>query len=139
MLTLKIRWQRLVDNEDRTCPRCGGTEEELNRAYLKLKEVLSLLDIEVVLEKKELTIDEFKANPLASNHLWIGDKTLEEWLGAMTGKSPCCDVCGDNDCRTVEIGEQIYETIPASMIIKAGLIAAAEMLPSKIQSLKEKT
>lgn len=136
MLTLKLRWQRLVDNKKRTCPRCGGTEEELDKAYLKLKEALSPLGIDVVVEKKELGINEFKANPLASNKIWIGNKTLEEWLSAETGKSRCCDVCGDKECRTVEIGNQVYETIPASIIIKAGLMAAAEMLPSKIQIFK---
>ncbi len=133
MLILKLKWQRLVDDKKRTCPRCSGTEGELDRAYLKLREALSPLGIKVVLEKKELTLEEFKANPLASNQLWIGDKTLEEWLGAMTGKSRCCDVCGDSECRTVEIRDQVYETIPASMIIKAGLMAAAEMLPVERQ------
>lgn len=136
MLTLKITWQRLVD-ENRTCPRCDETDKELNKACLKLKEVLSPLGIDVSLEKKELTLDEFKANPLGSNKIWIGDKTMEEWLNVRSGKSPCCDICGDNECRTVEVGNQIYETIPASLITKAGLIAAAEILPvEESKSLK---
>lgn len=130
MLILRLTWQRLVDNENRTCPRCGGTEEELDWAYLKLKEALSPLGIDVVLEKKELSFEGFKANPLASNQLLIADKTLEEWLAAKTGKSRCCNVCGDEECRTLEIGDQVYETIPASVIIKAGLMAAAEILPN---------
>ncbi|MEO0247461.1 MAG: DUF2703 domain-containing protein, partial [candidate division WOR-3 bacterium] len=62
MLILKLKWQRLVDDKKRTCPRCSGTEGELDRAYLKLREALSPLGIEVVLEKKELTLEEFKAN-----------------------------------------------------------------------------
>ncbi len=129
MLTLKIKWQRLLDEEYKTCPRCGGTEEELDKAYQKLKEVLSPLAINVILEKKELNLNEFRANPLSSNQIRIGDKKLEEWLGAETGKSKCCDVCGDEECRTIEIGLQRYETIPAPLIIKAGLVAAAEILP----------
>lgn len=129
MLTLKLRWQRLVNDDDKTCPRCGVTEEELDKAYLKLKEVLSPLGINVILEKKELSLSEFKVNPLSSNQIWIGDKILEEWLGARTGESKCCDACGDEECRTIEMGDQVYETIPASMIIKAGLMAVAEILP----------
>ncbi|MCX7794192.1 MAG: DUF2703 domain-containing protein [Thermodesulfovibrionales bacterium] len=129
MLILKILWQRLVNSENKTCPRCEGTEEELHNSCLKLREVLSPLGIKVILEKKELSIDEFKKDPMASNKIWIGDKTLEEWLGATTGKNPCCDVCGDNECRTVEMKGEVYETVPESLIIKAGLIAAASMLP----------
>lgn len=129
MLTLKIRWQRLLDKEYKTCPRCGGTEEELDKAYLKLKEILSPLAINVILEKKELNLEEFRANPLSSNQIWIGDKTLEEWLGAETGKSKCCDVCGDEECRTIETGLQRYEIIPAPLIIRAGLVATAVILP----------
>lgn len=144
MLILKLKWQRLMDNENRTCLRCGASEEELEKAYLKLKEALSPLGIDVVLEKSKLSLDEFRANPLSSNQIWIGDKTLEEWLGAKTGESKCCDVCGDEECRTIEFGKHTYETIPAPLIIKAGLIAASEILPVenplrfKVQNLKFK-
>ena len=35
------------------------------------------------------------------------------------GQSECCEVCED-DCRTIEVEGEIYETIPAELIIKAG-------------------
>lgn len=142
MLTLKIKWQRLVDEENKTCPRCRETEEELDKAYSKLRDALFPLGIDVILKKRQMSPGEFKNNPLTSNQIWIADRTLEEWLGAETGKSKCCDVCGDEKCRTVEAGNHTYETIPASLIIKAGLIAASEILPVekplsfKIQNLK---
>jgi len=129
MPTLEIRWQRLVDETSRTCPRCGETEEELQRAYLKLKEALHPLGIEVTLIKKELTLEDFKDNPLESNKIFIAGRTIEEWLGAKTGESKCCDVCGDEECRTIILGENTYESVPSSMIIKAGLMAAADLLP----------
>jgi hypothetical protein len=44
------------------------------------------------------------------------------------GHSPCCDVCSPHDCRTVEVEGQIYETIPAEIIIKAGLLAASQLV-----------
>jgi hypothetical protein len=37
-------------------------------------------------------------------------------------------VCGDSDCRTVEIRGTVFETIPERLILKAGLRAAAELL-----------
>jgi hypothetical protein len=129
MPKLKIRWQRLVDEAQRTCPRCGGTEKEIEQACLKLKEALKPLNIEVVFIKEELRMEDFKKAPLESNKIWIAGRDIEEWLGAKTGQSPCCDLCGDSECRTVEIADNVYETIPSSLIIKAGLIAAAEFLP----------
>ncbi|GAB4418692.1 MAG: DUF2703 domain-containing protein [Thermodesulfovibrionales bacterium] len=129
MLILKITWQRLLDDENRTCPRCSGTEKELEYAFEKLKEVLKPLGFEVIFEKKEIGLDEFRNVPLSSNQIFINNKPLEDWLGARTGQSQCCDVCGDSECRTIVAGDRVYETIPSSFIIKAGLIAAAEMLP----------
>lgn len=128
---LKIRWQRLV-SEGETCPRCGSTEEELGKAVSTLRQSLAPLGIEVVFEKEELSVSEFKKDPLQSNRIWINDRLLEEWIGGEVGHTPCCDVCGPHDCRTVEVGGLVYETIPAEIIIKAGLSAAAQLyLPRK--------
>lgn len=82
----------------------------------------------VVLEKGELSVEEFKQDTLRSNEIWIGDRLLEDWLGATTGQSECCDVCGPNDCRTVILAGESHEVISAELIVKAGLLAAAELL-----------
>jgi hypothetical protein len=58
----------------------------------------------------------------------ISGKLLEEWIGGETGKSKCCDVCGDSECRTISFGENTFESIPERLIIKAGLLAAAELI-----------
>lgn len=141
MLILRIRWQRLVEEDGKTCPRCGSTEKELENAFLKLKEALGVLGFQVEMEKYAITPEDFEKDPLSSNRIWINDKSIEEWLGAegspeirrisgviKVGKSKCCDVCGDSECRTIEIGKDVYESVPASMIVKAGLIAAANSL-----------
>jgi hypothetical protein len=128
--TIKIKWQRLLI-ADATCQRCGATEQEVDKAYMSLKQSLSPLGINVVLEKKSLDSAVFKKNPSQSNLIMIGEKTLEEWLKAHTGESPCCGPCGDTECRTIETQGKIYETIPAELIIKAGLMAAAELLNTK--------
>lgn len=127
MKKLIIRWRRLIDN-NRTCSRCEGTEKEIEKAYKKLKEAFSPIGIEVVLDKTELRMDEFKINPLNSNQIWINNKPLEEWLNADVGQSQCCDVCGDEECRTLKFSGKNYEIIPEALIIKACLLAAADMI-----------
>ena len=53
---------------------------------------------------------------------------MEDWLRGSVGSSPCCSVCGDADCRTVEISGTTFEAIPEWLIIKAALIAVAATL-----------
>jgi hypothetical protein len=48
---LKITWQRLLI-EDRTCPRCNDTGQELNRVVVILEKKLPPLGREIVIEKK---------------------------------------------------------------------------------------
>ncbi len=124
---LKIEWQRLIVEEE-TCPRCGSTEQELDKAVATLKQSLAPLDIDVTLEKKTLSNSEFKGAPLESNRIWINNQPLEDYIGGSVGQSPCCDVCGPSDCRTVEVEGAVYETIPSEIIVQAGLKAATQML-----------
>ena len=130
MKTLKIQWQRLVI-DDQTCPRCGATESEVDKAFHSLKQSLSPLGIEVVLEKSAIKQADFEKNPAKSNLILIGGRSLEDWLQARTGQSSCCGPCGDAECRTIETQDKIYETIPADLIIKAGLIAAGQLQTAK--------
>ncbi|MDI6714841.1 MAG: DUF2703 domain-containing protein [Thermodesulfovibrio sp.] len=130
MKKLIIKWQRLLYNNS-TCPRCSETEKEIEEAFFKLKEAFKHLNIEVILEKIELNKVEFSKTPLSSNLILINNKPLEEWLGAETGKSKCCSVCGDEDCRTIHFKGNTYEAIPENLIIKASLIAASEMFFTK--------
>ena len=41
--------------------------------------------------------------------------------------SRCCAACGDSDCRTVSVDDRTFETIPAALIVKAALAAAAQV------------
>ncbi len=127
MKTMTIRWQRLVDEKGLTCDRCGDTGLAVEEAYLKLKNSMPL-GIDVVLKKETITTSAFSEAPLESNRIWIGEKPLEEWLGATTGQSQCCSVCGDNDCRTTIMDGVSYEAIPTELIVKAGLIAGSELI-----------
>lgn len=128
MKTLSIIWQRLVTAEGATCDRCGGTQDAILAALPRLKQALAPLGIEPQLETRAISLDAFKAAPAESNRIWIGDKSLEEWLGASSGQSVCCNACEGQECRTVELNGVSYETVPEELIVRAGLLAASELL-----------
>jgi hypothetical protein len=123
MKTIKIVWQRLVDEGGQTCPRCRATEQELHKAHRFLTKALLPLGIVFSLDTRALTSQEFAQDPLQSNRVWIDNKPLEQWLKAETGASPCCESCGEAECRTLAVQGQTYETIPAELIIKAALLS----------------
>lgn len=127
MKQMPILWKRFVKGGE-TCTRCGNTRRELEAAVEKLAASLRPLGIEPVLETQEIDEEAFKANPSESNRVWIAGKPIEKWLDASVGMSRCCSVCGDSDCRTLEVGGRTYETIPEQQFIKAGLIAGSQMM-----------
>lgn len=130
MKRMPIVWQRLV-SRGQTCARCANTHRELEAAVEKLAAALRPLGIEPVLEMREIAEDAFAAAPLESNRVWIAGRPIEAWLGARVGASRCCSVCGEADCRTLEVGERTFETIPQALIVKAGLIAAGESIAAE--------
>ena len=138
MKILKIEWYRLMA-DGQTCPRCGATEKEVEKASRSLEQSLAPLGIKVVLEKHELTPGAFKQDPSKSNRLLLNGRPLEEWLGLKVGQSFCCGPCGDTECRTLETGGQVYETIPADLIVQAGLQAASKLVnPQTVDSCCQK-
>ena len=128
MKELQIRWQRLVNEQGQTCERCGTTETAVEEAVQKLKRSLKELGIDVVLEKKTLNPSTFLKEPLESNRIWVAGEPIEKWLSATSGQSKCFSTCGDSDCRTVTVEGKTYEAIPAELIVKAGLLAGAQLL-----------
>lgn len=132
MTALPIVWQRLV-KDGATCDRCGGTYAELQKALVTLDRELRPLGIEPFVELREIDEATFRADPSASNRIWIAGVPLEDWLGAGVGKSRCCAACGDADCRTVTVDETTFETIPVDLIVRAALRAAATLRASADQ------
>lgn len=127
MTDLTIAWQRLVD-AGQTCPRCADTGSEVRAAAATLTAALAPLGLTVRLIEGTIDLAEFEQAPLESNRVLIAGRPVEEWLGGATGQSPCCDVCGPNDCRTITVDGATHETVPADLIIRAGLLAAADLL-----------
>jgi len=126
---LLIHWQRLLDG-GATCARCGATETAVEAACRRLQEALGPWGVKVVLEKTALDPAAFARDPQQSNLIRINGQPLEYWLQATTGRSPCCGPCGDNECRTLTVNGQVYEAIPAELIVQAGLRAARAWLPA---------
>jgi hypothetical protein len=87
--------------------------------------VLKPLNLEPVLQLREMDDKSFRNKPDESNRIWIAGKPLEDWLGANVGSSTCCSVCGEAPCRTVEVEGVVFEDIPEAVILKAAPIAAA--------------
>ena len=138
MKTIVIEWQRLLDEQKQTCPRCGSTEEEVEKAVQELNRLLKQSEIVVNLVKKAIDPASFQKDVLQSNKILIAGKTLEEWLGARTGQSKCCETCGDAECRTVEYADETHEAIPADLIVRAGLISATRLFDVKLPQMTER-
>jgi hypothetical protein len=131
-MILAIRWQRLVDEEGKTCDRCGGTQEELSKAVDALRQALSPLGMQVTLEENSLSPEDCAEDIMESNRIWIADRPLEDWLGADVGATDCGSCCaqlGETvQCRTTSLGGETYEVIPAQLIVKSGLLAASQII-----------
>lgn len=123
METLEITWQRLV-TDGKTCGRCGDTGEAVHGAVKTLTEALRPLGIEPVLHTVEIDESSFTTSPTESNRILIAGHDLEDWVGATTGHSRCSSVCGDHDCRTVDVDGVAFEAVPEWLIVKAALLAA---------------
>ena len=134
MISLPIMWQRLVSADGKTCDRCDATYQAIQRAFSTLKEALRPLGIEPILETRTIDEQSFKANPSESNRIWIAGKPLEEWIGASVGSSRCCSVCGDSECRTVEVVGATFEAIPEKLFLKAALLASAQLLAPTMET-----
>ena len=84
---LPIIWQRLVSADGKTCQRCDATYQHLQSAVAKLRDVLKPLNIEPILEFREIDERSFRNKPAESNRIWIAGKPVEEWLAASVGSS----------------------------------------------------
>ena len=127
MKELTITWQRLIDSTGSTCPRCAGTHQQVQQAVDRLRAALEPLGVRPVLEMREIDPATFLQQPDQSNRIWVGGRPLEDWLGARSGSSQCCDACGDAECRTLEIDGTSHEVVPEALLVRAGLIAASQL------------
>ena len=126
--SLVIEWQRLVSDAGGTCPRCAGTEAELMRARGQVHPDTERGERGAKGVTRALDDASFRSAPSESNRIWVAGRPLEDWLDADVGATPCCDECGDEPCRTLAVDGAVHEVVPADIIVRAGLLAAAEVL-----------
>ena len=131
MKTLPIVWQRLVkagahlralrlDAPARSSGRWPGS-----------KPALRPLGIRPVLQTEALDESTFKADPSASNRIWIAGKPMEDWLGASVG----VERRAASSAATFLVGHwrstaHSFEAVPQDLVLKAAMIAAAGMIDS---------
>lgn len=134
MKPLPLVWKRLVSDQGTTCPRCHGTGEAVQLAVAQLKHALEPLGFEPQLQVEAIDEAAFLRDPLQSNQILIAGQPMEHWLGGTSGSSRCCNECGNNECRTVEVDGQVHEAIPQDLLVRAGLIATTRMLDPTLSS-----
>ncbi|GAB4443797.1 MAG: hypothetical protein OHK0040_14470 [bacterium] len=119
MEKLVVAWQRLLNEAGETCDRCNKTYLNLEKVISVLKPALLNFGIEIVFEKKALSLEEFKKDPLQSNIILIDGRPLEDLLNLKIGSSECCGPCGDSECRTILDNDGEKEEVEERLILKA--------------------
>ena len=46
-----------------------------------------------------------------------------------------CALCGEFNCRTVEVGGSVFEAVPEELIVKAALVAASQLIGPNMEDL----
>ncbi len=128
--TLVLEWQRMIDEEGNVCCSSEDTRMAVETAREKLAKELEAHGIKVVLAKSDFSPEECKECPERSNRILIAGCGIDYWLQAEVGSSPCEGFCkealGDKgSCQNLIYEGETYEVIPAELIVKAGLAAAA--------------
>ena len=120
MRPLLIEWRHL-DKDGNTCARCNETGETLQDIINSLKNDCEPCGWYIRFKETKLT-----ASDLAeSNSILINNRLIEEILPkTIVGEShceSCCEFTGNEKtvCRTLKVGGQQFEAIPAALIREA--------------------
>lgn len=119
MKHLEIEWRHL-EKDGNTCVRCSDTGATLNEVVESLASECLPCGWEITYRETRLSEEEIRE----SNIILLNGEPIEAVLsGAVASESHCASCCEftgkDTSCRTVEIGGQSYEAIPASLIREA--------------------
>ncbi|BFR48181.1 DUF2703 domain-containing protein [Nitratidesulfovibrio sp. HK-II] len=124
-----VEWRHL-DVQGQTCDRCRDTGAELRSAIKALSAEFAGDGVHI--EYRETRLDPFDI--AASNGILVDGVPIERLLPGARVTQTCCDSCGEllgaaTDCRALELGGALYETIPADVIRTALRTALANRKP----------
>lgn len=119
MEIIKITWQALIGRNGETCERCSKTYSNIENAINQLEPITSKLGVKVILEKKNISENNFEKDPLSSNRVFINGEPIEDILGLKVGKSVCCKFCKELECRTIIDKDKEIDEIPEKYILTA--------------------
>jgi hypothetical protein len=127
---LIIHWQHTVCESKDPCDRCLKAPEQVILACEKLRSALAELDIQVIIIE-QTEVDK-------GDYILLNQKPLEHYLNGKTVIRACASCLNTGNTQkeynTLELKGTVYEIIPAALIIKAGLLAASELLDAQTPS-----
>jgi hypothetical protein len=124
-----------------TCTRCVGTNENLERAIVSVKEVLELTGVQININKVLIDSEE-----KAQAHQFVTSPTIRvngRDIALETKESQCdscTDLCGceeGTNCRIWVYQGQEYTEAPVSMIVEALLQEIYGMVPKPVDTTLE--
>ncbi len=129
MKELVIEWRHLI-KDGKTCNRCENTGIEIQKAIATLKKDIGNDNWEIIF--KETAITDIQLHE--SNAILINNIPIEKILPKAQKSKNHCDSCGEilgtpAFCRTIEYKNQIFETIPASLIRDAVIMYINQYKP----------
>ncbi|MDG4550804.1 MAG: DUF2703 domain-containing protein [Candidatus Contendobacter sp.] len=124
MKTLEIEWRHL-EKDGRTCLRCSDTLQSLQQIVSQLAAECASRGVTVAYRETRLPPERLPE----SNLILLDGVPLESVLpGAAASENECrsCgELCGQPSlCRTVTVGGQTFEAIPAALIRQAACAVA---------------
>ena len=119
MEVIKLTWQGLVSKNGEICEGCNKTYLNIENALTKLEPLILSFGIKIILEKKELSEEDLKKDPMSSNRIFINGEPIEEILNLEVGKGTPCKLYNDFKCRTIIDGDKETNEIPEKLIIAA--------------------
>lgn len=132
MKTLHIEWKHL-EKDGATCERCGHTGQSLTQAIEKMRGELAGRDIALTFTETILSEHDIPK----SNSILFNGVRLETLIPGAKSSENHCQSCSEltgreTRCRTVEVGNVLYEALPAALIRQAALLALGLQVESPV-------
>ncbi len=124
MTMLEIEWRHL-EKDGRTCLRCSDTLQSLQQVVSQLVAECASRGVTIAYRETKLPPEQLSQ----SNLILFNGVPLESVLPGTSASESECSSCGHlcgqpSFCRTVSVGGQTFEAIPATLIRQAACAAA---------------